>query len=75
MRPLFTEAARFALRRDFDLPGTPIRMMLRKGTNPYEARRRGGDSGGGALAGVVRPARRLPAGRETQGEKSILRRK
>ena len=26
-----------ALRRDFDLPGTPIRMMLRKGKNPYEA--------------------------------------
>jgi len=24
-----------ALRRDFDLPGTPIRMMLRKGLNPY----------------------------------------
>ena len=24
-----------ALRRDFDLPGTPIRMMLRKGQNPY----------------------------------------
>ncbi|MBV9198168.1 MAG: ribosome biogenesis GTPase Der [Alphaproteobacteria bacterium] len=24
-----------ALRRDFDLPGTPIRMMLRKGKNPY----------------------------------------
>jgi GTP-binding protein len=27
-----------ALRRDFGLPGTPIRMMLRKGKNPYEAR-------------------------------------
>jgi GTP-binding protein len=27
-----------ALRRDFDLPGTPIRMMLRKGKNPYDAR-------------------------------------
>ncbi len=27
-----------ALRREFDLPGTPIRMMLRKGKNPYEAR-------------------------------------
>jgi len=27
-----------ALRHDFDLPGTPIRMMLRKGKNPYEAR-------------------------------------
>ncbi len=25
-----------ALRRDFDLPGTPIRMMLRKGRNPYD---------------------------------------
>ncbi|MGH7094803.1 MAG: ribosome biogenesis GTPase Der, partial [Stellaceae bacterium] len=24
-----------ALRRDFKLPGTPIRMMLRKGDNPY----------------------------------------
>ena len=24
-----------ALRQDFDLPGTPIRMMLRKGANPY----------------------------------------
>jgi GTP-binding protein len=24
-----------ALRQDFDLPGTPIRMMLRKGENPY----------------------------------------
>ena len=33
---LFAEAARFALRRDFDLPGTPIRMMLRKGKNPYD---------------------------------------
>jgi GTPase len=27
-----------ALRREFDLPGTPIRMMLRKGNNPYEPR-------------------------------------
>ena len=25
-----------ALRREFELPGTPIRMMLRKGKNPYE---------------------------------------
>ncbi len=27
-----------ALRRDFKLPGTPIRVMLRKGKNPYDAR-------------------------------------
>jgi GTP-binding protein len=27
-----------SLRREFDLPGTPIRMMLRKGKNPYEPR-------------------------------------
>jgi GTP-binding protein len=27
-----------ALREEFDLPGTPIRMMLRKGKNPYDAR-------------------------------------
>jgi GTP-binding protein len=27
-----------ALRREFDLPGTPIRMMLRQGKNPYDAR-------------------------------------
>src|SRR5271155_3123608 len=27
-----------ALRREFDLPGTPIRMMLRKGKNPYDVR-------------------------------------
>jgi GTPase len=27
-----------ALRQQFDLPGTPIRMMLRKGKNPYDAR-------------------------------------
>ena len=27
-----------ALRQDFDLPGIPIRMMLRKGKNPYDAR-------------------------------------
>ncbi len=27
-----------ALRQDFDLRGTPIRMMLRKGKNPYDAR-------------------------------------
>ena len=27
-----------SLRRDFDLPGTPIRLMLRKGANPYETR-------------------------------------
>jgi GTPase len=26
-----------ALRREFELPGTPIRMMLRKGKNPYDA--------------------------------------
>ena len=26
-----------ALRQEFDLPGTPIRMMLRKGKNPYDA--------------------------------------
>jgi GTPase len=26
-----------ALRRDFDLPGTPIRLMLRQGRNPYAA--------------------------------------
>jgi hypothetical protein len=34
---LSTEAARFAPRRDFEPPGTPIRMMLRKGKNPYDA--------------------------------------
>ena len=27
-----------ALRQEFDVPGTPIRMMLRKGKNPYDAR-------------------------------------
>jgi GTPase len=27
-----------ALREAFDLPGTPIRMMLRQGKNPYDAR-------------------------------------
>jgi GTPase len=27
-----------ALRQEFELPGTPIRMMLRKGKNPYDAR-------------------------------------
>jgi GTPase len=27
-----------SLRREFDLSGTPIRMMLRKGKNPYEPR-------------------------------------
>jgi GTP-binding protein len=27
-----------SLREKFDLPGTPIRMMLRKGANPYETR-------------------------------------
>jgi GTPase len=26
-----------AVRQDFDLPGTPIRMMLRKSKNPYDA--------------------------------------
>jgi GTP-binding protein len=29
-----------ALRDAFDLPGVPIRLMLRKGDNPYEGRRR-----------------------------------
>ncbi|NVJ69098.1 MAG: ribosome biogenesis GTPase Der [Alphaproteobacteria bacterium] len=28
------------LRRDFNLPGTPIRIILKKGANPYEGRRR-----------------------------------
>jgi hypothetical protein len=27
-----------ALRQDFDLPGTPIHMILRKGKNPYQPR-------------------------------------
>jgi GTP-binding protein len=29
-----------ALREDFDLPGTPIRLMLRKGENPYAGKKR-----------------------------------
>ncbi len=29
-----------ALRADFGLPGVPIRLMLRKGDNPYEGRKR-----------------------------------
>jgi GTP-binding protein len=29
-----------ALREDFDLPGVPIRLLLRKGENPYERRDR-----------------------------------
>ena len=29
-----------ALRDDFDLPGVPIRLMLRKGENPYENRKK-----------------------------------
>ncbi|RMB08631.1 ribosome biogenesis GTPase Der [Eilatimonas milleporae] len=28
------------LRRDFDLPATPLRFVLKKGENPYEGRRR-----------------------------------
>ncbi|HET9069807.1 MAG TPA: ribosome biogenesis GTPase Der [Amaricoccus sp.] len=28
------------LRRDFDLPGTPIRLLLRSGDNPYAGRRK-----------------------------------
>lgn len=28
------------MRRDFDLPGVPLRLQLRKGENPYEGRRR-----------------------------------
>ncbi len=27
-----------ALREAFDLPGTPIRLMLRQGKNPYDSR-------------------------------------
>lgn len=29
-----------ALRSDFDLPGVPLRMLLRKGDNPYEGKKR-----------------------------------
>jgi GTP-binding protein len=29
-----------ALREDFDLPGVPLRLILRKGENPYEGRKR-----------------------------------
>jgi GTP-binding protein len=29
-----------ALRDDFELPGVPLRLMLRKGENPYEGRKR-----------------------------------
>ena len=28
------------LREDFDLPGTPIRIALRKGENPYAPKKR-----------------------------------
>ncbi len=28
------------LRRDFDLPGVPLRLYMRKGANPYEGRRK-----------------------------------
>ncbi len=28
------------LRRDFNLPGTPLRLIMKKGENPYEGRRR-----------------------------------
>lgn len=28
------------LRRDFNLPGTPIRLIMKKGANPYEGRRK-----------------------------------
>jgi GTP-binding protein len=30
-----------AIREDFDLPGTPIRLTLRKGENPFEGRKKG----------------------------------
>jgi GTP-binding protein len=30
-----------ALRDDFDLPGIPLRLVLRKGENPYEGRKKG----------------------------------
>ena len=29
------------LRRDFDMPGTPIRLFVRGGDNPYADRRKG----------------------------------
>ena len=37
-RPTRPRASSAALRQEFDVPGTPIRMMLRKGKNPYDAR-------------------------------------
>ena len=27
-----------AIRKDFDLPGTPIRLVMRKGDNPFDTR-------------------------------------
>ena len=30
-----------ALRDDFELPGVPLRLVLRKGENPYEGRKKG----------------------------------
>jgi len=32
-----------AIREDFGLPGTPLRLILRKGDNPYEGRKRKSD--------------------------------
>jgi GTP-binding protein len=29
-----------AIREDFDLPGTPIRIVLRKGENPYAPKKK-----------------------------------
>ena len=39
------------LRSTFDLPGTPIRVRLRKGHNPYAEKGRGRSSGGGSSGG------------------------
>ncbi len=40
-----------ALRADFDLPGTPIRLVLRRGENPYADRRRRPAGSGSTPAG------------------------
>ncbi len=43
------------LRRDFDMPGTPIRMFLRAGKNPYEGRKKANVT---SLSKHVKPRRR-----------------
>jgi GTP-binding protein len=58
-----------SIRQSFDLPGTPIRVTIKSGANPYADDRAGGGRGAKPKAARSKPSKSKPASSKRAGSK------